>query len=181
MHKKILTLGASSSSKSINKKFATYAAQNIDQADVTALDLNDFEMPIYSSDRENQSGIPDLAHRFKQHLRDADGIIISFAEHNGAYSAAFKNIMDWTSRIDGGLWENKDMLLLSTSPGGRGGKTVLSLAVNSFPHMAAKTIHSFSLPAFHKNFSDTDGITDEELSTAFNKEVNAFTEQLNVD
>ncbi|PCI64867.1 MAG: NADPH-dependent FMN reductase, partial [Gammaproteobacteria bacterium] len=75
-----------------NKKLANFTAHQIENAQVTLLDLNDFEMPIYSIDRENETGIPDLAHQFKKHLAEADGIIISFAEHNGAYTAAFKNI-----------------------------------------------------------------------------------------
>ena len=94
MTKKILAFGASNSRNSINKQLANYAAQQLTNATITLLDLNDFEMPIYSIDREKESGIPKLAEEFKQHVLDADGIIISLAEHNGAYTAAFKNVMD---------------------------------------------------------------------------------------
>ena len=97
---KILAFGASNSKTSINKQFATYASNQIEKAEVILLDLNDFEMPIYSIDKEKENGIPDLAKEFKQYIKDCDGIIISFAEHNGAYTAAFKNIFDWISRIE---------------------------------------------------------------------------------
>ena len=100
MTKKILAFGASSSRSSMNKELANYAAQQVQNVDITLLDLNDFEMPIYSIDREQGSGIPELAHAFKSHIAEADGIIISFAEHNGVYTAAFKNIFDWISRVD---------------------------------------------------------------------------------
>ena len=100
---KILAFGASNSSTSINKQLATYTAGQMTGADVTILDLNDFEMPIYSIDREKAGGIPSLAHDFKAEVKKADKIIISFAEHNGGYSAAFKNIMDWMSRIEGAV------------------------------------------------------------------------------
>ena len=93
--KKILAFGASNSRNSINKQLVTYAAGQLTDVEVLLLDLNDFEMPIYSIDREKESGIPELAQQFKQHILDADGILISFAEHNGAYTAAFKNVMDW--------------------------------------------------------------------------------------
>jgi len=83
-----------------------------------------------------------------------DKIIISFAEHNGAYTTAFKNIMDWISRMEGSLWEDKPMLLLATSPGGRGGKSVLDLAINSFKFMSKGSLHSFSLPVFQTNFTE---------------------------
>ncbi len=56
-------------------------------------------MPPYSTDREKE-GIPEKAHAFKAALNRADGIIISFAEHNGAYTTAFKNVFDWISRLE---------------------------------------------------------------------------------
>ena len=174
MNKKIVAMGGSSSRQSINKKLANFAARQIEGAEVNLLDLNDYEMPIYSIDREKENDIPELAHRFKAQLKAADGIIISFAEHNGAYSAAFKNIMDWISRIDKKVWEDKPMLLMATSPGARGGQTVLDIAVNKFKFMNPNTIVHFSLPNFHQNFSEEKGISDEELLQAFNKVLGEF-------
>jgi len=172
---KIVAFGASNSKNSINKKLATFAAHQIENAEVTILDLNDFEMTIYGIDKENESGIPALAHQFKTHLKNADGIIISFAEHNGAYSVAFKNIMDWISRLEGSTWEDKPMFLLATSPGARGGQTVLEIAVNKFQHMNENTITSFSLPSFGQNFSEENGITEEELLNSFSEQLKIFT------
>ena len=122
---KILAFGASSSKKSINKKFAVYVAGCIPNADVNVLDLNDYEMPIYSIDRENEDGIPDLAYTFKEQFKNSDAVVISFAEHNASYTSAFKNIFDWISRIEKVVWYNKPMFLLSTSDGDRGAKTCL--------------------------------------------------------
>lgn len=175
MTKKIVALGASNSKNSINKKLATFAANQVENAEVNILDLNDFEMPIYGIDKEMESGIPTLAHDFKAHLKNSDGIIISFAEHNGAYSAAFKNIMDWISRIEKDVWESKPMLLMATSPGGRGGSSVLDIAVNKFKFMNTNTIASFSLPSFGQNFSDEDGISNDELLTSFKEQIKIFT------
>ena len=47
----IVAFGASSSKNSINRKLAHFAASQISDADIHLLDLNDFEMPIYSTDR----------------------------------------------------------------------------------------------------------------------------------
>ena len=96
---KVLAIGASSSKASINKQFASFAANQVDGAEVITLDLNDYEMAIYSSDRENETGIPAQATKFRSLIEEADGIVISFAEHNGTYSAAFKNIFDWFGRF----------------------------------------------------------------------------------
>ena len=175
MSKKIVAFGASNSKNSINKKLATFAASQIENTEITILDLNDFEMPIYGIDREMESGIPALAHDFKVHLKNADGIIISFAEHNGAYSAAFKNIMDWNSRISKDIWESKPMLLMATSPGARGGIAVLDIAVSKFSYMNKNTISHFSLPSFGDNFSEADGITDVDLLKLFQEQLKIFT------
>lgn len=179
MRKKVVAFGASNSRNSINKQFAGFAAQQIPGAEVEILDLNDFEMPIYSIDREKEFGIPELAQIFKAKIQAADLIIVSFAEHNGAYSVAFKNIMDWISRLEGSTWANKPMFLLATSPGGRGGKTVLDLATRSFSFMTKGSIQSFSLPSFYQNFSKVGGITDELLRSNFTEALQSFLEEIN--
>ncbi len=161
--KKIIAFGASSSKASINKQLATYTANQFKNATVEVLDLNDFEMPIYSVDKEKDNGIPQLAQDFYAKLGTADVIVISFAEHNGAYSAAFKNIFDWTSRINGKTFQEKPVLLLSTSPGPRGGSSVLEIAKNRFPFQGAVVKGSFSLPSFNDNFDAEKGITNEDL------------------
>ena len=89
--------------------------------------------------------------------------MISFAEHNGAYSAAFKNIFDWTSRINAKTFQEKQVLLLATSPGPRGGSSVLEIAKNRFPFQGAVVKGSFSLPSFNDNFDAEKGITNEDL------------------
>ncbi len=174
----IVAFGASSSSASINKQLAEYAANQVQGANVTLLDLNDFEMPIYSADKEKASGIPELAQQFRQHLADADGIVISFAEHNGSYAAAFKNIYDWNSRLEGKIWLDKPMLLLASSPGGRGGQTVLAQATGSFPHQGGDIVAKFSLPSFFQNFSTEEGIKDPDLRKVFNEQIQKFSKHL---
>lgn len=170
----ILAFGASNSKTSINKRLATFVASKMVGAEIKVIDLNDYEMPIYSIDREKESGIPSQASAFKKLLKEADKVIISFAEHNGSYSVAFKNIMDWISRIEGDTWESKVFFLLSTSPGGRGGSTVLGSAVKSFGHMGANVVASFSLPSFNKNFNEDDGVLDKELNVQFQSQLAAF-------
>lgn len=172
--KKVLVFGASSSRNSINKKFASYAATQLDNVEVHLIDLNDFEMPIYSVDRQEADGIPEAAQRFKSHIREADGIIMSLAEHNGSYAAAFKNILDWASKAEKSMWLGKPMLVLSTSPGGRGGQTVLDLAKVYFGYMDGKVMGHFALPQFYQNFSEEKGITDEKLQQQFKEQLQLF-------
>jgi chromate reductase len=176
--KKIIAFGASNSKQSTNKTLANFAAQKLSDIEYELIDLNDFEMPIYSIDREQESGIHKLARRFKELIKSADGIIISFAEHNGAYSVAFKNIYDWVSRIEQNVWNNKPMLLMATSPGARGGASVLNLASSNFKYANSNTIATFSLPSFYENFSVEEGIKDEGLEKLFKEQLNQFNQAL---
>lgn len=149
---KLLAFAASSSSKSINKQLATYAASLIPNATVEILDINDYEMPLFSQDKEELLGQPEAAKSFFAKLGQADAIIISFAEHNGSYTAAYKNLFDWTSRIDQKLFQNKPMILLATSPGPGGAQTVLTAATGSAPYFAGDVKASLSIPSFFDNF-----------------------------
>ena len=152
--KKIITIGASSSKKSINKVLAEYTGSLLNGVELLKIDLNTYEMPLFSVDLESEKGIPKLAIDLQEAFKEADGFIISFAEHNGAYSAAFKNVFDWLSRIDGKVWQDKPMLLLATSPGARGGQTVLDIALGRFPFMGGQIIGNMSIPSFFDNFKE---------------------------
>ena len=171
--KKIIAFAGSNSKNSINKKLATFVANEVKGAEAEVLDLNDFELPLYGIDYEIKHGIPDNAKQFLDKIKNSDGIVLSLAEHNGAYATVFKNIFDWMSRIDGKLWSNKPMLLMATSPGGRGGSTVLEIAKGRFSYMGGNIIADFSLPSFNDNFSDGK-IINNELNNKLQEAISAF-------
>lgn len=150
---KILAFAASNSKKSINQQLAKYAASLCNNADIEILDINELEMPIYSSDREEAiGGQPAQAHTFLQKISEADALIISFAEHNGSFTAAYKNLFDWTSRIDMKVFQDKPMLMLATSPGQGGAGNVLNAATTSAPYFAGDVKASLSIPSFYENY-----------------------------
>jgi NAD(P)H-dependent FMN reductase len=172
MTKKVLAFAASNSSVSINRTLVDYAASLAEGAAVTSLDIHDYEMPIYRHDREEESGIPQLAHDFLAQVGAADAIIIGFAEHNGAYSAAFKNLFDWCSRLGPKVWQDKPMLLTATSTGPTGASRVLSFAEGAFPIFSGDVRATFSLPEYDKNFDAEAGrITEAALDNALKEAV----------
>lgn len=166
---KVIVFAATNSRQSINKALATHASELLvseinKEAQIEVLDLNDFEMPIYSVDREEATGIPEQAHQFYNKITEADAIIVSFAEHNGGYTAAFKNVFDWSSRIDQGVYQNKAMALLATSPGPGGAASVLGSAEMSAPYFAADVRGTLSIPSFYDNFNmETGQLNDQEI------------------
>lgn len=175
--KKIIAFAGSNSKKSINKELANYTASLVDNVECQTIDLNDYSLPIYGIDLENENGIPENATKFLDLIKSSDGIILSLAEHNGAYATVFKNIFDWMSRIDNKLWSDKPMLLMATSPGGRGGVTVLDIAKGRFPYMGGNIVSTFSLPSFFDNFKDGK-IVNEELQVKLEKAVSKFKESI---
>ncbi|AZJ31364.1 MULTISPECIES: NADPH-dependent FMN reductase [Tenacibaculum] len=171
--KKIIAFAGSNSKKSINKQLVTYASSLLGGIEVSVLDLNDYPLPIYGIDKEIEEGVPENAAIFLEKIKEADGIAVSLAEHNGNFTVAFKNIIDWMSRIEQKIWHNKPMLLLSTSPGGRGGASSMAIAKNGFPHMGANVIADFSLPKFYDNFNDG-RIVNEEFNEEIKEAVTTF-------
>ncbi|MGJ8726190.1 MAG: NADPH-dependent FMN reductase [Roseibacillus sp.] len=160
---KILSLGGSTSSQSINRQFAAYSASLVLGAQVTDLDLRSFNVPLFSVDEEESQGIPQAAKDFLIQIDAHDALVVSLAEHNGSYTAAFKNLYDWASRERYEVWGGKPMILLATSPGGRGGASVLAAAEATFPRMGADLKGTFSLPSFGENFSKGKGILEQSL------------------
>jgi len=170
--KKILAFAGSNSKNSINKQLVKYTATLIEKESTTIVDLNDFSLPLFSVDLEKESGFPENAIKFDKLLQEVDGIILSLAEHNGSYTAVFKNLFDWLSRIEPKLWRNKPMLLMAASPGGRGGKGVLAAATERFPRHNSNIVASFSLPNFNENYKGE--LTNDKLQQEFQQAIHQF-------
>ena len=172
---KIIAFGASPSKNSINKKLATYAASLFENADVEVLDLNSYQMPIFSVDVEEYIGKHPLAQKFLDKIATADILVVSMAENNGNYSAAFKNVFDWCTRISAKVFQEKPMLLMASSTGARGGGNVLGIAKNAFPFYGGNIKETFSLPSFDSNFDIEKGkISDPELDKQLKEIVRNF-------
>jgi len=126
---KILFLAGSVRKGSINKTLASLAANMAEDAgaDVTLIDLKDYEMPIYNGDLEKEQGLPENAKKLKQLFIEHDGFFIASPEYNSSYSALLKNTIDWLSRphkdneLPLSAYKGKVAALGATSPGALGG------------------------------------------------------------
>ncbi|UHO37489.1 NAD(P)H-dependent oxidoreductase [Chryseobacterium capnotolerans] len=170
---KILAFAGSSSSTSINKELVKFVLKDFQNEEINLIDLNDFTMPVFSVDLEKK-GFPDEAHHFLKVIEECDVIICSLAEHNRSYSAAFKNVFDWASRINVKVFQNKPMLLMSTSPGGYGGGNVMNTAKTFFPQFAADIKDTFSLPKFYENFDLESGVINPDMLNELKAKIENF-------
>ncbi len=165
---KILAIPATNSRTSINKAVLEYAAKTLKARDesitVEFVDLNDYEMPIYSPEREAE-GIPALAQKFYDAIGAADAVMVSFAEYNGTYTPAFKNVFDWASRIDSAVYQGKNVAMFGVSPGSRAAANVLGLATMTGPYLGAELVGSMGIGKYGEVFdADACELTDPDLA-----------------
>ncbi|MEY4883344.1 MAG: FMN-dependent NADPH-azoreductase [Pseudomonadota bacterium] len=133
---RILVFAGSTRQKSFNRKLATVAAKMAQDmgAEVTHIELADFDIPLYNADLEAQGTPPDVI-RLKTLMFEHPAWIICSPEYNGSYTALLKNTLDWASSPVKGdpVWSNGDkpfagkvVGMLSASPGALGGLRSLS-------------------------------------------------------
>ncbi|WP_378187247.1 NADPH-dependent FMN reductase [Aquimarina sp. W85] len=176
---RILAFAGSNSTKSINHQLITYVVKEFIEHQVRVLTLNTYSLAIYSEDLERNEGFPGMALALHQDIADADALVIAVGEHNGGWSAFFKNIIDWLSRIDRNFLAGKKILLMSTSPGQRGAIGALEQAKNVLPRFGAEILESFSVPSFYENFSvEEQEITNETLLLGLKEVLSTFAHQI---
>ena len=67
-------------------------------ADVTVINLADFEMPLFNQDLEAEKGLPAAAVALKKLFIEHHGLLISCPEYNSSITPLLKNTIDWVSR-----------------------------------------------------------------------------------
>jgi len=166
-------MGGSNSATSINKQLAVYASEQLQSSNIQIIDLGDLNLPLFNVQLQTKNGIPQAVEDLVSLFNQADGLIISTSEHNRTITAALKNMLDWCSRSKIDFLSNTPTLLMSTSPGGYGGKNARNTAEIILPMFKADIISKFSLPNFPNNFSDGK-ITDTELNDALKSAITIF-------
>lgn len=165
---KILAFAASNHSQSINRVLVGYAANRLQSMrtdiEIEFIDLNDFEMPIYSLDRERSDGVHPLAQSFFAKIGAADALLVSFAEYNGFVTAAWKNIYDWMSRIDAKVWQDKPMVILSATPGPRAGANVLQSQEFTAPYFGMDLKGRYGVGDWQNAWNGTSLTKDEDIT-----------------
>jgi len=128
---KLLIFAGSTRQQSFNRKLAAATAAMARQsgAEVSHIELADFDIPMYNADLESR-GTPADVMRLKALMHEHPAWIVCTPEYNASYPALVKNTFDWVSspvRSDP-AWSDgfkssrgKVVGILSASPGGLGG------------------------------------------------------------
>lgn len=170
----LLATAGSNSSTSINYQLVRYTASLVDSHPVELLELAEIDFPMYDQDSERNTGFPDPILKLLDTVRGCDGLILSVNEHNGNPSAFTKNILDWLSRKDRNFLAGIKVMLMSASPGKRGGQSSRSVVAAMLPRFGGEVVSEFSLPSFFENFDTDRGILPEDLRNAHREALDTF-------
>jgi len=152
---KILIFSGSNNSQSINRALVKYAETKLKDHDNKYVELTELDVPMFGLDYEAQNGLPDSIKHLRALFLNADAFMFSSPEHNGSIPAFLKNILDWISRADdGSIFNDKPVMVLTTSPGPRAGSSCREHLVSIIPFRGAKEVFSFGLPSFNDNFDN---------------------------
>ena len=147
---KTIAFVGSNSSKSINKQLTLALLKNHPEVDF--IDIQNWNVPLYSEDIQNNEGFPDLINKLAENISEANKIVVTVNEHNSNVSAFMKNILDWLSRHTKKIFSEKDILVLSTSNGQRGGLSANEFTVGFCTRNGAESVQGYTFPAFSENF-----------------------------
>lgn len=121
MTKKIGFFIGSLREDSYNKKVAeAFASLLPDGYESVFVKMDD--LPFYNEDLETPENVPEAWTRFRNEVKDLDGVIFVSPEYNRSIPAVLKNALDVGSRPYGqSVWDTKPGLVVTASPGGIGG------------------------------------------------------------
>ena len=77
--------------------------------------------PLYNGDVEAATGVPDSVKAIAAKIAEADGVYIACPEYNYSVPGVLKNLLDWISRIQPGVFNKKPVAIFSVAGGNPGG------------------------------------------------------------
>lgn len=168
---KVLVIAGSLRSGSFNKMVAKLAAKGAEEAgaEITYVELESFDLPLYNADNEAKEGLPEGAKRLKQLMVAQDAFIFASPEYNSSVSGVFKNAIDWASRPEkedsGSLvaFQGKVAAILSASPGALGGLRGLVHLRAILGNIGVLVIpQQVTIPKVHEAFDESGHLKDEK-------------------
>ena len=175
---KIIAFAGSNATNSINYQLVKHTCDLVEGHDIQLLNLSRFPFPMFSVDLEKEKGYSNSLIELRDDIAASQGLILSVNEYNSGPSAYYKNVIDWLSRLERSFLDNTKVLLMSTSPGKRGGISSLAYSEQQLPRFGGEIAATFSMPAFYNNFDASEGIKDPELKSAHAQALEAFLKAL---
>ena len=166
----VLAISGSTREGSYNKLLLKEATGILRQwgANVTFFDFKASPLPFYDGDLESQQGLPPNVEELRRLMIQSDVILIATPEYNSSIPGLLKNALDWTSRKKQGetireAYVGKKFLLLSASPGKRGGARAVLHLKTVIEDIGGNVLPlTFSLPAASQAFDEQGHLKDPQ-------------------
>ncbi|MCB1103696.1 MAG: NAD(P)H-dependent oxidoreductase [Cephaloticoccus sp.] len=177
MSSRILAFAGSARRDSLNRKLLAVAVKAVEAAGgaVTVIDLNDFALPLFDGDLEDENGLPENARRILALMSEHRGLLIASPEYNSQLTPLLKNTIDWLSRADDDPFEGKVAAVVAASPGALGGARSLQHARHLLLHLGCHVVPAQCLlPKAHEAFKEDGSL----VNARSQKSVEALARQL---
>jgi chromate reductase, NAD(P)H dehydrogenase (quinone) len=162
---KFLAFAGSWRTGSFNRKLLQVGVSELQKlgVQVEVMDLRALELPIYDGDIEASSGLPPGAHKLRERIAWAHGVLIATPEYNHSVPGGLKNAVDWVSRPPQQPFKDKVVALMGASSG-------MYATVRAQPHLrqSLAALGAWVLPSTavlakaQDAFDDQGGLKDAE-------------------
>ena len=163
---KTLLFSGSNSDTSINEQ----VIKNIykyHQEDCAYFDIKEIDVPIFKE--QNKHNMPSDIIAFVNLLKEHDKFIISTPEYNGNPTPFFKNIFDWCSIHDRDFLKGKKCIVISASPGARGGAGSNKVISTMFGFFGVEVLDNITIGLFEEKYQDGNIVNEELLNEMIEK------------
>jgi chromate reductase len=158
---RILAFSGSARRASLNKKLLAVVVAEVRAAggEVTHLEINDYPLPLYHGDLEEEQGMPANANKLVELVKGHDALLVASPEYNSMITPLLKNTIDWCSRADDNPFEGRVAAVVSASPGPFGGVRSAVLARQLLMKLGCTLVPAeCTLPKANEAFDENGGL-----------------------
>lgn len=163
----ILAISGSLRKKSYNTALLRAAQKLAPELNIEILDYS--TLPVFNQDVE-ESVYPQTATDIRAKIAAADGILIAAPEFNRTIAGSLKNLLDWASRPDFSIWDQKPVGVIGASSGMRGANLAQFDVRRIMSYFNARTMGQ---PEFYCA-NDEDGKFNEQMELVDEKTIEVF-------
>jgi chromate reductase len=134
------------------------------------------KFPLYNTDMHADGKFPEVVTSFADQIRAADAVIINSPEYNYTIPGAFKNAIDWVSRLKDQPFKDKPVAIQSASQGPLGGARMQYHMRQMFVFLGSFVFNTpeIFVGTAQNKFNDEGELTDAATKEFLGKQLEAF-------
>lgn len=135
------------------------------------------ELPHFSPEIDGENS-PEVVLRYREALKNADGVLICTPEYAHGMPGSLKNSLDWV--VGSGEYVDKPVMALSASPSYMGGEKAHASLITTLKAMNVGIVEkaSFSVALARRKMNEQEELIDEETIQTFRNAFQEFAEAI---